>query len=160
MTRPMRPFARTLTTLNLAGFKAGLSALVLTCAAGSAQAGGFGSPSGNIRCYLDVFSPQPIGEAALICLIFEADWPVAPDDAYPECALDQTRQIILPPVGYARAEWACHGDVFWPEPLGTISYGSEWFLFNFECEMARNGVRCSNTGDGGFLVNRAGVTLN
>ena len=151
MTLQTRPFARTLTTL---------SAVLFACAASSAQAVGFGSPSGNIRCYLDVYSPEPINEIPLICLIFEADWPVTPDDATPECDLDQTRQIILPPVGYARTEWACHGDVFWPEPLGTISYGSQWFLFDFECEMARNGVRCTNTGDGGFLVNRAGVTLN
>lgn len=153
MTRPTRPFARTLTTL---------SALLFACAASSAQARGFASPSNNIQCYVDLYEAETVIDAPLVCLIFEADWDLPPDygDDDPTCDLDRTRTVILSSVGEASVRWTCHGDVFWPAPLGKISYGSQWFLFNFECEVARTGVRCSNTGDGGFVVNRAGVTLN
>ncbi|MCF2906540.1 hypothetical protein L0666_16220 [Octadecabacter sp. CECT 8868] len=155
MTRKTKLFARTLTTL-----KTFVASLVFACAGSTVQANGFGSPSGNIRCYVNLYTGQPISDAPLVCLIFEADWDLPANENFPECDLDQTRQIILPAVGTSRAQWICHGDVFWPEPLGTISYGSQWFLFNFECEMQRNGVRCSNSGDGGFVLNRGSVSLD
>lgn len=138
-----------------------LSAAIAFCAAGlfghTAQAAGFSSPSGNIRCYVDVYHSAPLDEAPLVCLIFDADWDLPPDygDGDPTCDLDRTRTIVLLPQGEAKARWTCHGDVFWPAPLGKISYGSQWDLFDFTCQMATDGVRCRNASGGSFAVNRA-----
>jgi len=157
MIQRTKPFARTLKALN-----ALLLGLILTCAASSAQAAGFASPSGNIRCYVDIYSAAPMDEVGLVCLVFSADWDLPPDygDDDPTCDLDRTRTILLPRDGVGSARWTCHGDVFWPAPLGAISYGSEWSLFGFECDMATDGVRCTNPQGDGFHVRRADVTFN
>lgn len=150
MTPRTKPFAKTLTAL---------SAVVLACAASSAQAVGFASPSGNIRCYLDVYSDVPFDEKLLVCLVFDADWDLPPyGGGYdPGCDLDSTRTVTLPHNAPATAEWTCHGDVFWPAPLGTISYGSEWSLLGFICDMATTGVTCLNEAGHTVSINRAGV---
>lgn len=127
-----------------------------------AHAAGFASPSGNIRCYVDIYSPQPMDEVPLICLVSNADWDLPPDygDGDPTCDLDRTRTVILPRSGAPTARWTCHGDVFWPAPLGKISYGSEWSLFGFTCNMASDGVRCVNGAGGSIAVNRARLALD
>lgn len=132
--------------------------LALAGFAAPAAAAGFASPSGNIRCFVDIYSSDPIDEVDLVCLIFQADWPMPIlDDG---CDLDKTRMIILPRQGAATATRACHGDVFWPEPLGAISYGSEWSLMGFTCSMATDGVRCENGQGGDFWVRRAALVLD
>lgn len=153
MTPKTKPFARTLTAL---------SALIAGLAATPAVANGFQSPSGNINCYLDVFSSQPYGELDMICLIFETsiDLPTTFADEDPGCDLDRTRAFILPKSGPARGELYCHGDVFWPIPLGALSYGSEWSLSGYTCSMATDGVRCTNQTGHGFHVSRATHALD
>lgn len=150
MIRQIRPFAKTLTAISAA------------LAAMPAQAAGFSSPSGNIRCYADLYNSQPLDEVDLICLIFEADWDLPPDygDDDPTCDLDRTRSVFLPAQGAPRERWICHGDVFWPAPLGKISYGSNWSLFGFSCDVARNGVTCRNATDHSISVARAARALN
>lgn len=150
MTRKTKPFVKTLTAL---------SAAFLACATSSAQAAGFSSPSGNIRCYLDIYSDVPFDEKPLVCLVFNADWDLPPDygDGDPTCDLDRTRTVILPRTGPATARWTCHGDVFWPAPLGQISYGSQWSLFGFTCDMANTGVTCRNDLGQSVTINRAGL---
>ena len=135
---------------------------VLITLATPALANGFASPSGNIRCYLDVFSPAPIDETDMVCLIFDAGWEYPPERGGNDgdCDLDRTRMVILPPDGAPYLETACHGDVFWPEPLGTISYGSEWSLMGYTCRMARDGVRCGNGRGDGFHLRRAEVIFD
>ncbi|WP_179381455.1 hypothetical protein [Jannaschia marina] len=122
---------------------------------GPAAADGFASPTGNILCYLEP-SAAP-ATAPVSCLIFEATWPMP--DADPTCDLDRTRMVTLPRRGPARAELACHGDVFWPLPLGTLGYGSEWSVQGIGCSMATDGVRCVNATGDGFHVRRAALTL-
>ena len=154
MTPPMRPFVRTLTAL---------SALFVMCLLASpAAARGFTSPSGNIRCYLDIYSPNAYPDQDMICLIFDADWDLPPyyGDDDPTCDLDRTRAIILHPSGPPSEQWFCHGDVFWPAPLASISYGSEWSIFDFTCTMATDGVRCRNGQGNSIAVNRARRELN
>ncbi|SFI57542.1 DUF6636 domain-containing protein [Jannaschia pohangensis] len=138
-------------------------ALGLLFGAGAeARAAGFTSPSGNILCYLDVLSDLPFDEMPLVCLVFEAEWDLPPDygDDDPTCDFDRTRTILLRPGQPATARWTCHGDVFWPAPLGAISYGSEWSLADYTCAMATDGVRCGNSAGNGFQVRRSSVTLN
>ncbi|MCF2869652.1 hypothetical protein L0664_01115 [Octadecabacter sp. G9-8] len=120
------------------------------------MAAGFASPSGNIRCYLDVYSDLPFGDMPMVCLIFDADWDLPPDygDSDPTCDLDRTRTLILQPTGRPQERWTCHGDVFWPEPLGTLSYGSEWSMLGYGCRVETRGVTCTN-GDKTFFVSRA-----
>ncbi|PTX54339.1 hypothetical protein C8N43_3153 [Litoreibacter ponti] len=122
---------------------------------------GFESPSGNIVCYLDVFSDTPYDQKALHCLIFLADWDMPPDygDNDPTCDLDRTRIVILPPEAPASARWVCHGDVFWPYPQGALSYGSEWSLPTFTCSVAQDGVRCRNEAGQGFHLRRSALVL-
>ncbi len=150
MIQRMKPFAKT------------LSALLFTCAASAAQAHGFSSPSGNIRCYLDVYSDVRFDEKPMVCLVFGADW-TPPDgfgDEDPTCDLDMTRTVILPRNGPATARWTCHGDVFWPEPLGSISYGSQWSLLGFSCDVKETGVQCRNEQGNSLSVSRARLGLN
>lgn len=149
MIRKTKPFARILTAL---------SALVLMTLSAPAMAAGFASPSGNIKCYVDIYSDGPFDNAPMICLISRADWDLPPDygDGNPTCNLDRTRAIFLPPSGAATARWICHGDVFWPAPLGRISYGSQWSLSHYTCAMARDGVRCTNGSGNEFAVKSAG----
>jgi hypothetical protein len=148
MTRKILPFAKTVKVAF---------ALLALMVASPAMAVGFASPSGNIACYVDLDAGNSVIDAPLVCLIFDAEWDNPPDygDDDPTCDLDRTRTIILPSVGEASVRWTCHGDVFWPAPLGHISYGSQWSLFNFNCDMGRDGVRCDNSGDGGFRLSRA-----
>ncbi len=147
MTQPMRPFAKILTALS-----ASAAFLFATPVASM----GFQSPSGNIVCFLDVYSDTPVSDMPLICLIFDADWSLPDDygDSDPTCDVDVTRTLILGREGRPDERWTCHGDVFWPQPLGTISYGSEWSLFNYSCAMAERGVTCTN-GEKTFFVSRA-----
>lgn len=97
----------------------------------------------------------------MICLIFEAEWTTPPNygDGDPTCDLDRTRTVILPQDGPAQVRWTCHGDVFWPAPLGRISYGSQWALMGYTCDMMTSGVRCENPAGNGFLVRRASRAL-
>lgn len=127
-----------------------------------AFAAGFASPSGNIRCYLDIYSADPIDKVPMVCLIFDAGWEYPPmhDEGFAECDLDRTRMVILPPVGTAYGQTACHGDVFWPAPLGAISYGSEWSWMGFTCKMATDGVRCTNGAGGAMALNRSRYLLD
>jgi len=152
MTRKTPPFAKTLSAL--------LVGLCASAPAALAQdvyaAPGFTSPSGNITCYIDYYDSAPQSEAGLVCLIFEANWDIAADgtgNTDPDCALDTTRSVELPRSGAPRAAEVCHGDVFWPLPMGAIGYGSTWSLFSYTCEMATTGVLCQN-GSGGFKLNR------
>ena len=154
MTPRTRPFARMLTALN---------AQIMACLfASPALAAGFSSPSGNIRCYVDLYNAQSLDEVPMVCLVFAADWDLPPDygDDDPTCDLDRTRTVILTHGQSPVARWTCHGDVFWPAPLGKISYGSQWSLFDFTCDMAMTGVRCDDGQGHGFAVNSAGVMLN
>lgn len=135
--------------------------LVGACFAGEAHAQGFASPSGNIRCYLDD-TVQNILEAPLHCLIFEADWDPALGlgESAPDCDLDSTRMVILSQHGGARFQWACHGDMFWPEPLPVLTYGSGWQIFGFDCAITPEGVRCTNRdGYHGFSMARRHIVL-
>lgn len=133
------------------------AAVALTLVPVVASADGFRTPSGNIWCYLDVFNSLSYDDLPLICLVGEADWPMQGAD--PDCGLDETRMIVLPPRGPASVETACHGDVFWPVPLGALSYGSEWSLGVFTCSVAADGVRCDNGAGGAFHVRRAALVL-
>lgn len=122
-----------------------------------AQANGFSTPSGNILCYWD---PMPSGDyenTPLTCLVFEADW--GEPSGLQDCGLDETRALTLPRNGSAQFEWYCHGDVFWPLPLGALDYGSKWTLRGFECEVETNGVRCTNRSGNGFHVRRAAYSM-
>lgn len=147
MIQRMKRSARTLITLN---------ALIWMGFATPVQANGFQSPSGNIVCYADVYGPAAVDDMALVCLIFDAGWDLPPDygDSDPTCDLDRTRTLILPRSGRPQERWSCHGDVFWPLPLGTISYGSEWSVFNYTCKVASNGVTCTN-GEATMFISRA-----
>lgn len=154
MIQRTRPFAKMLTRTA--------SALILLCTAGPAWAVGFASPSGNIKCYVDLYGPGTVDQAGLVCLVFDADWDLPPEygDDDPTCDLDRTRAIFLPRTGAPFEHWICHGDVFWPAPLGAISYGSQWSLFNFTCTMDRDGVRCANETGDIIAANRARRMLN
>lgn len=147
MTRRIQPFAWMAKSLAVL--------LTLACATPAAAAG-FVSPSGNIICYVGLYGAVPIAEAPLTCLIFEAEWDMPADynGSDPNCDLDSTRMLTLPAKGRPSEMWACHGDVFWPAPLGRISYGSEWSLFAYTCTMATRGVTCTN-GDKTLFVSRA-----
>lgn len=146
MIRRTKPFAKTLKAL---------SACAALFFATPAAAMGFTSPSGNIVCYLDVYSDVRFADLPLICLIFDAQWSFPDDygDSDPTCDLDRTRTLILGRKGRPDERWTCHGDVFWPQPLGTISYGSEWSLLDFTCLMDETGVTCTN-GDKTMFVSR------
>lgn len=135
--------------------------LLLTLFTTTAHAQGFSSPSGNIRCYVDLYETR-FDAAPMVCLVFDADWDLPPDygDDDPTCDLDRTRTVILPPDGPASARWTCHGDVFWPAPLGRISYGSEWSLASFICTSDTDGVRCVNGQGNSLWVRRASLVLN
>lgn len=154
MTLKMRPFAKTASTLFALLF------------ATPVLANGFTSPSGNILCYTASYDDAgdfiPYFEQPMVCLIFEANWDLPPyyGDDNPDCGLDRTRAIKLPVSGPATEQWICHGDVFWPLPLGAIGYGSTWSLRDTSCDMATNGVTCDNGNGGRFSVNRAGRTVN
>lgn len=139
-------------------FYIGLAMLGL---ASPAAANGFSSPSGNITCYLDVFSPARMDEVPLVCLIFDADWPMPPKGTMsdPTCDLDSTRTITLPRNGPASASWTCHGDIFWPVPQGQLSYGSEWSLMGYSCSVQTDGVRCDNGRGSSLWVRRASIAL-
>ena len=150
MIRKTKPFARTLTAL---------SACVISLFASPVLAEGFASPSGNIVCYAELDGGMSAARAPLVCLIFEANWDVEVDDD-PSCNLDRTRAISLPRNGAPTEHLMCHGDVFWPAPLGAISYGSEWSFVDFTCSMATDGVRCSNASGNSIAVNRARRELN
>ncbi|MBU2991841.1 hypothetical protein Q4555_14145 [Octadecabacter sp. 1_MG-2023] len=153
MTRKTKPFARTLRAL---------STVALMLLVSPVWALGFASPSGNIKCYVETYGEDSIIEADLVCLIFDAAWDLPPDygDGDPTCDLDETRTLVLPTSGQPEERWTCHGDVFWPAPLATISYGSEWSFYSYTCAMAASGVSCENRNGNGFSVNRAGRTLN
>lgn len=143
-------------------FAATVSALILLALSTPAMAAGFTSPSGNIKCYVDIYARVPFDDVQMICLVSDADWDLPNDygDGYPTCDLDRTRAIFLPPTGAPYAHWICHGDVFWPVPLGKISYGSEWSLNHYTCSMATDGVRCTNASGNMLDVNRARFDLN
>lgn len=64
MIRKTKPFARTLTML---------SALFLWAITGPATAAGFASPSGNIRCYIDIYSDARFDEMNMIGLVGDAE---------------------------------------------------------------------------------------
>jgi len=134
---------------------------VLALAAGPAQASGFSSPSGNIQCFLGGAAGANFADRPMVCLIFQADWPVTAGggDSDPSCDLDSTRTLVLPPDGPAQVSWSCHGDVFWPAPLGEISYGAQWSDSVYTCSMATDGVRCENGQGNGFAVRRAARKL-
>ncbi|MFK7939826.1 MAG: DUF6636 domain-containing protein [Roseovarius sp.] len=132
-----------------------------------AHATSFSAPSGNIICYTvnwDYYTDKlvPPDQREMNCLVFEADWTLPPyyGDDNPNCDLDRTRAIILPPNGPAAAQWFCHGDVFWPLPNPKIAYGSDWSVSNFACTMREDGVRCQNASGHGFHVRRSKLTLN
>ena len=113
----------------------------------------FGSPSGNIICYVpDVFASR-YGEAKLVCHIFSADWAPPLEE---DCNLDRTPTLTLGPEGAPRESIECHGDVFWPVPIPTLSYGSIWSIFGYRCEVARSGVTCTNESGHGFEIARRG----
>ena len=137
------------------------STVAALCLATPALAVGFESPSGNILCYTNVFNSGSWTEAELICLIFEAEWDLPPvyQTGVDSCDLDRTRTIVLPRYGSPELQSTCHGDIFWPIPMGAISYGSEWTLPDIRCTMATDGVMCTNSSGHGFTVNRAGQTL-
>lgn len=145
-----------------AAYAAILAATLSVLPGAPVAAGGFTTPSNNITCYLDVFSPDRIDEVDVICLIFGASWDLPPDfgDKNPTCDLDQTRTVILPPEGPASARWTCHGDVFWPLPLGALSYGSGWSLMGYSCDVDTDGVRCTNASGNRFHVRRAALALD
>ncbi|MEN8840339.1 MAG: hypothetical protein ABF288_04400 [Octadecabacter sp.] len=157
MTRKTKPFARTLTTL-----RTGLGACLIVLFANPVLAAGFTSPSDNIKCYVDVYSAEKMDEIGLVCLISNAEWDLPPyfGDDDPTCDLDRTRAILLPRNGPPSEQWICHGDVFWPAPLGAISYGSQWSLFGFECSMETDGVRCASAAGNSIAVNCARRLLN
>jgi len=114
------------------------------------------------RCYIDIYSDARFDEMNMICLVGDAEWDLPPDygDDDPTCDLDRTRTVILPPNGPARARWTCHGDVFWPAPLGAISYGSQWSLGAFTCQMETSGVTCTSDAGRSFTVARRTLDLN
>ncbi|MBS8225796.1 DUF6636 domain-containing protein [Vannielia litorea] len=119
-----------------------------------ARAASFATPSGNILCY----APGSLGpsEAGLVCLIFEANWS---PPLHEPCDLDRTAAIVLEPSGTPFGITACQGDVFWPYPTPQLSYGSEWVLEGFRCEVATTGVRCTNAQGHGFEMARRGRRL-
>ena len=153
MIRKTKPFAKMLTALN---------ALIFMVVSSPALAAGFTSPSGNIKCYVDIYARVPFADAPLICLISEADWDFPEDygGGYPTCDLDRIRAVILPRAGAATEQWICHGDVFWPAPMGAIGYGSQWSLSHYSCAMERNGVRCMNETGSAIALNRTRRILN
>jgi len=145
-----------------AGLNLWLGAIIFLCISAPAHAVGFASPSGNIKCYVDLYGAETVDEAGFVCLISSADWGLPPDfgDDDPICDLDATRALFLPRNGAPYENWICHGDVFWPAPLGAISYGSNWTLFNFDCSMETDGVRCTNQTGNSIALNRTRRILN
>lgn len=142
-------------------------ALAVFASAAAADGTGFVAPSKNITCYLDRYDWDtdkrlPASQSPLLCLVWEAQWspPLDFGDDDPTCDLDQTRVVILQPSGKAKARWICHGDVFWPLPLPTLGYGSDWSVAGYACSMAKDGVRCSNRSGGRFHIRRSALKLN
>ncbi|MDC0012617.1 hypothetical protein OAE29_05080 [Octadecabacter sp.] len=67
-----------------------LNAVMMACLfASPALAAGFSSPSGNMRCYVDLYNAQSLDEVPMVCLVFAADWDLPPDygDDDPTCDL-------------------------------------------------------------------------
>ncbi|MBU2983133.1 hypothetical protein KO498_15080 [Lentibacter algarum] len=133
----------------------------------SAESTGFKAPSGNILCYTidrdwDTDALLPESQRRLACLVWEVQWspPLDFGDDDLTCDLDQTRIVLLPYAGRGNARWVCHGDVFWPLPLPKLGYGSSWNVSGFNCSMAKDGVRCSNSTGNGFHIRRAKLKFN
>ena len=119
----------------------------------------FSSPSGNITCYLEDHGVFDVAERPLVCIVFEADWPVLPHAGSEECDLDAMHQIVMYPAGIPEPMIGCHGDVFWPLPEVKIGYGSTWSVTGYTCDMATTGVSCQNTDGHGFKLRRAAVEV-
>lgn len=109
----------------------------------------FTTPSGNIICYAPAVADKDQGKLA--CHILAADW-TPPVKEF--CDLDRTPTLWLGPVGAPEESIICHGDVFWPIPTPTLSYGSVWSVWEYRCEVARTGVTCTNASGNGFEIGR------
>ena len=148
MTLRTRQFAKTASVLSS----------LLVAAPSLAESASFSSPSGNIVCYLETDGGMNPNDSPLACLIFESDW-TGPPYKSDDCGLDQTRQVMMFPTGKGEVFWGCHGDVFWPYPSPTISYGSTWSVTGFSCNMEQSGVTCANAEGYGFKLRRGGIDI-
>ena len=104
------------------------------------------TPSGNIRCLLAA------GESQLRCVIGQHDFPIEPCNGQPGAT-------VWMDLHGSPTVSGCADDSFIGATLEPANYDSDVPVGDFECEVRRTGVRCTNQDQHGFHLAKASLDL-